>query len=159
MTSGLIEMIEAQADCLKSFSQYLQTCANIDDVRNMERLFKAYQHELEDGEMQTNEVLPELLMKVAVQLNNSGGDPEKGEHAATGFKIALDLHMILQEAFADEKEFLAKLLDSIERGHRGPLGERVSLRDSVIAFVNGLDAPKAAPRAPRRQKGGHRKAA
>jgi hypothetical protein len=137
----LITILEAQADNLKAFSQYLQTCANIEDLHSMERLLKAYQEGLEGGDSPTEEVLPCILMKFATQLA-AGDDFDKDKYSLAS-KIGFDLHLILGEAEPSELAFLAELLDAVRSGHSGLYGEphsRVSARESVIAFAKNLDA-------------------
>jgi hypothetical protein len=162
LPTELIAMIEAQADSLKAFSQYLQSCANIDDVRNMARFFKEYQQELDGGEMQTNEVLPAMMTKFAVRLATHD-DLEAGEYT-TADRIGQLLHWSLRDSEESELPFFEKLFEAIHYGLNGRYPEphsRVSARESVIAFVKSLDAPAAqsAKRPPKSAARGHKKKA
>lgn len=163
VSSELIEIMETQGRCMTGFGVFLEHCDTLADLENLDRLFQAYVNAQASGGW--GNVLREQMLAVGVRLM-AGEDLEQDEDLKPGhlpdtpaFNVASQLKRVLLWPGISNLEFLAGLLKSINDGRDNE--PAISPREAVAQYLKSLDAPKPASsqRAPRRAKGGHRKAA
>jgi hypothetical protein len=150
ISEGVIGTINAYAECLKGFTFFLDKCDNIDDLRNMALVFRAYQNEYKSGGW-VGEKVANLLLDVSVRIA-AGDNPEDITSLLHGCpdskyspasNISYHLWRLLMWLEDPDLEFIAGLLRAILEGHTQE-PSKLSPRDAVALFMTKQDTSKPA---------------